>query len=154
ALTEKLREVRKAAGRVEGKEKTFTRWEALGWTPAQRGDAARYAGDEQIQFFRNTGKFKAGQRVSAAELLPHLGSVNPEYFGVFRAGEVTFAVGDKIRVTNNGRDVTGKRRVDNGKIDAIAGFTKSGGVRLSNGWELPKDFLHWKPGLVSTSPAS
>lgn len=154
ALTEKLRKVRKDAGQVEARERTFERWEALGWTPAERGDAARYAGDERIQFFRSTGKFKAGQRVTAAELLPLLSEVNAAHFGVFKAGEVTFSVGDRLRITNNGRDVTGQHRVDNGRIDTIAGFTKSGGVRLSNGWELSKDFRHWKPGLVSTSPAA
>jgi hypothetical protein len=139
-----LREARKTAGLVKGQERAFTRWNDLKWTPAQRGDAARYAGDEVIQFFHNAGKFKAGQRVTAAELLPHLGEINPEHFGVFRAGEVKLAKGDVIRITNNGRDVTGVHRVDNGRIDTVAGFTKSGGIRLSNGWELDKSFAHWK----------
>ena len=119
---------------------------------AERGDAARYAGDEVIQFFRNSGTFKAGQRVKATELLPHLADVKPEHFGVFEAGEVKFAAGDAIRITSNGRDVSGKHRVDNGRIDTIAGFTKGGGIRLSNGWELDKDFAHIKHGLVSHQP--
>jgi hypothetical protein len=154
ALTERLREVRKAAGLVGGQEHAFTRWNDLKWTPPQRGDAARYAGDEVIQFFHNAGKFKAGQRVTAAELLPHLGEINPEHFGVFRASEVKLARGDVIRVTSNGRDVTGKHRVDNGRIDTIAGFTRGGDIRLANGWVIGKDFAHLKHGLVSTSPAS
>lgn len=154
ALTEKLREVRKAKGLIRGKEKPFPQLTGLDWTPAQRADAARYAGDEVIQFFRNSGKFKAGQRVPAAELLPRLGEVNPEHFGVFKPGEVKFAVGDTLRITNNGRDVTGDHRVDNGRIDTIAGFTREGGIRLSNGWELDKSFAHWKHGLVSTSHSS
>ena len=107
-----------------------------------------------IQFFRNSGTFKAGQRVEAAKLLPHLSEVNPEYFGVFRAGEVKFAVGDVVRITNNGRDVTGQHRVDNGRIDTIRGFTSTGDIVLSNGWQISKDFAHVKHGLVSTSPAS
>jgi hypothetical protein len=154
ALTERLREVRKAAKLVRGQERAFTRWHDLKWTPPQRGDAARYAGDEVIQFFHNAGKFKAGQRVTAAELLPHLGEINPEHFGVFKAGELKLAKGDKIRITNNGRDVTGKHRVDNGRIDTVAGFTRSGEIRLANGWVIGKDFAHIKHGLVSTSPAA
>ena len=162
-LTEKLRELRKAAGLVRGEERAFAQLTSLGWTPAQRGDAAQYAGDEVIQFFRNGGgKFKAGDRVKASELLPHLGKgmprtgcgVNPEHFGVFKAGEVKFAVGDVVRITNNGRDVTGQHRLDNGRIDTIAGFTRSGDIKLSNGWCISKDFSHVKHGLVSTSPAA
>jgi conjugative relaxase-like TrwC/TraI family protein len=154
ALTEKLRGLRKAAGLISGGERTFTRLTGMDWTPAQRADAARYSGDEVIQFFRNAGKFKAGQRVAAAELLSHLGKVNAEHFGVFKPGEVKFAVGDTLRITNNGRDVTGKHRVDNGRIDTIAGFTRDGGIRLLNGWELDQSFAHWKHGLVSTSHSS
>jgi hypothetical protein len=153
ALTEKLRQVRKDAGLVKGQEQALPRLTSLDWSPPQKADAARYAGDEVIQFFRSVGSFKAGQRVTAAELLPHLAEVKPEHFGVFKSSEVKFGVGDVIRITNNGRDVTGKHRVDNGRIDRIAGFTKSG-IRLSNGWELDKSFAHWRHGLVSTSPAA
>jgi hypothetical protein len=45
-------------------------------------------------------------------------------------------------------------RVDNGRIDTVAGFTRSGDIRLANGWVISKDFAHLKHGLVSTSPAS
>ena len=131
-----------------------SQWTGLGWTPAQAADPATYAGDEMIQFFRNSGKFKAGQRLTAAELLPYLAEVKPEHFGVFKAGEVKLAVGDTIRITNNGRDVTGQHRLDNGRIDTVAGFTKSGDIRLSKGWVIAKDFAHVKHGLVSTSQAS
>ena len=154
ALTEKLRDVRKAAGLIRGPERTFTQWTGMGWTPAQQTNAAQYAGDEVVQFFRNSGRFKAGDRITAAELLPHLAEVKPEHFGVFKAGEVRLAVGDVVRITNNGRDVTGKHRVDNGRIDTVAGFTRDGGIKLSNGWVIAKDFAHLKHGLVSTSPAS
>lgn len=156
ALTEKLRGARKAAGLIRGEERAFTQWTALNWTPAQQADAARYAGDEVIQFFRNSGRFKAGQRVAAAELLPHLAEVKPEHFGVFKTSEDTLklAAGDIIRVTNNGRDVTGKHRLDNGRIDTIRRFTRSGDIELSNGWVISKDFAHLKHGLVSTSPAA
>ena len=63
-----------------------------------------------IQFFRNSGRFKAGMRVKASELLPHLAEVNPRHFAAFREEEVSFAVGDTVRITGNGRDVTGKHR--------------------------------------------
>jgi conjugative relaxase-like TrwC/TraI family protein len=154
ALTEKLRQVRKDAGLVKGQERAFMRLTGLDWSPPQKADTSHYAGDEVVQFFKTVGGFKAGQRVTAAELLPHLSEVKPKHFGVFKAGEVNFAVGDIIRITNNGRDVTGERRVDNGRIDTIRRFTRGGDIELSNGWVISKDFAHWRHGLVSTSPAA
>jgi conjugative relaxase-like TrwC/TraI family protein len=151
ALSEKLRAVRREKGLIVGEERTFLQLTALGWTPAQQGDAAQYAGDEVIQFFRNSGKFKAGRLYDAVGLLPHLAAVNPECFAVYRAGEVRLAVGDKIRVTANGRDVTGDHRLDNGRIDTIKRFTKDGGIMLSNGWVMGRDFAHVTHGLVRTS---
>jgi conjugative relaxase-like TrwC/TraI family protein len=154
ALTAKLRALRKEAGAVHGPERTFAQWTATKWTPAEQADPGRYAGDEVIQFFRNNGRFRAGQRVTAAELLPHLGKLNPAHFAVYRPGEVSLAAGDVIRITANGRDVTGKHRVDNGRIDTIAGFTRSGDIKLANGWVIARDFAHLTHGLVSTSPAA
>jgi conjugative relaxase-like TrwC/TraI family protein len=155
ALGEKLRQVRRGMGLITGEDRAFPQLVPLNLTAAQKGDAATFSGDgEVVQFFRNSGQFKAGSRVEAARLLPHLAEVNPAHFGVFRAGEVKLAVGDTVRITQNGRDVTGKHRVDNGRIDTIRGFTPGGDMVLSNGWVLGKDFAHIKHGLVSTSHAS
>jgi hypothetical protein len=107
-----------------------------------------------IQFYRNDGRFKAGDRVKASALLPHLASLKPEHFAVFREGTVSFAIGDTVRITGNGRDVSRKHRVDNGRIDVISGFTGKGDLVLSNGWVVGKDFAHFKHGLVQTSPAT
>ena len=120
----------------------------------RRATPAQYAGDEVIQFFRNSGRFKAGQRVKAGELVPQLGEVKPEHFAVYRAGEVRLAVGDTVRITANGRDVTGNHRIDNGRIDTIRGFTPGGDIVLSNGWVMARISAHVKHGLVQTSPAT
>lgn len=154
ALSEKLREVRRDKGLIAGEERAFPQLTPLNWTEAQKGDAGTYAGDEVIQFFRNSGPFKAGSRVESARLLPHLAEVNPKHFAVYHLGEVRLAEGDTVRITSNGRDTTGKHRVDNGRIDTIRGFTSGGDLVLSNGWVLGKDFAHIKHGLVSTSHAS
>jgi conjugative relaxase-like TrwC/TraI family protein len=153
-LNEKLRNVRKDRGLIVGEEKPFTRLTALGWTDAERSDASRYGGDETIQFFRNSGRFKAGDRVKASDLLPLLPQLKPEHFAVYGEGQVNFAVGDTVRITGNGWDVTKKHRVDNGRIDEIKSFTPKGDIVLSNGWVIGKDFGHFKHGLVQTSPAT
>ena len=151
ALTEKLRAVRKDKGLIAGEEKTFPRLVALNWTEAEKADPGRYGGDEVLQFFRNSGRFKAGDRVKASELLPQLGKVKAQHLGVFKESAIDLAVGDTVRITSNGRDVTGKHRVDNGRIDQVKAFTPGGDLVLSNGWVIGKDFAHIKHGLVQTS---
>jgi conjugative relaxase-like TrwC/TraI family protein len=154
ALTEKLRAVLKEKGLVGQEEKTFRRLVPLNWTDAEKADARHYGGDEVIQFYRNAGRFKAGDRVKARDLVPHLAALKPSHFAVYGEAEVSLASGDTVRVTSNGRDVSGKHRIDNGRIDRISGFTRGGDIVLSNGWILGKDFAHIKPGLVQTSHAT
>jgi len=153
-LTDKLRAIRKEKGLIASEEKTFTRLVPLHLTDAQKGDARQYGGDEIIQFFYKSGSYKPGMRVKASELLPLLARINPKHFAAFEERPISFAVGDTVRITSNGWDVTGKHRVDNGRIDTIKSFTKDGGIVLSNGWELDPSFGHVKHGLVSTSFAT
>src|SRR5262249_42580376 len=87
------------------------------------------------------------------DLLPHLSSVKSGYFQVYVEKEIALAKGDTVRITAGGRTKDG-HRVDNGRIDEIAGFNAAGDPVLANGWVLGKDFGHLKHGLVSTSYAS
>jgi conjugative relaxase-like TrwC/TraI family protein len=153
-LSDQLRDLRKAKGLIGRKDRPFTRLVAVDLTNAQKADAHNYAGDETIQFFRNCGKFKAGSRIKASELLPDLPTLKADSFAVYEERSLPLAAGDTIRITANGRDVTGKHRIDNGRIDTIRGFTSEGNPVLANGWVIAKDFGHLRHGLVSTSPAS
>jgi conjugative relaxase-like TrwC/TraI family protein len=149
-LSETMRELRRAEGLIDFEEKIVPRLVPLGWSPAEKGDPQQYAGDEIVQFFRNTGPFKAGDRIKAGELLPQLGQANPEYFQVYTQEVLPLAKGDTIRITAGGKTEDG-HRVDNGRIDTIAGFTENDDPILSNGWVLGKTFGHLKNGLVRTS---
>ena len=153
-LSEALRALRKDAGLIDREERTFTRLVPQSWTNAEKGDAGRYAGDEVIQFFRNSGPYKAGQRVKAALLVPQLGGVKPEHFQVYAEQPIQLAKGDTVRITAGVKSKDG-HRIDNGRIDEIAGFTAGGDPVLSNGWVLDSNGgLHLKHGLVSTSYAA
>jgi conjugative relaxase-like TrwC/TraI family protein len=152
-LSEELRRLRKADGLIEGKERVVPRLIPLGWSPAERGDERHYSGDEVVQFFHNTGPFKAGKRITAAELLPQLRRVNPEHFQVYTQASLPLAKGDTIRITAGGKTKDG-HEVDNGRIDTIGGFTEDDDPILSNGWVLGKNFGHLKHGLVTTSVSS
>src|SRR5262249_24547217 len=139
-LSEALRSLRKEKGLIGNEEKTFPRLVALGWTDGEKSDPRHYTGEETIQFFRRSGPFKAGDRVKARDLLAHLEGVKPGHFAVYEEREINLALGDIIRITGNGWDATGKHRLDNGRIDEIAGFTPGGEPVLSNGWVIAKDF--------------
>jgi hypothetical protein len=153
ALSQQLRALRRSEGLVVGEDKAFPQLVPPSWTSAEKLDARRYAGDEVIRFFRNTGPFKAGQRVKATELLPALSKVNAKHFQVYGEQSIKLAQGDIIRLTAGGKSKDG-HRVDNGRIDRIASFTDSGDPVLANGWVLDKRFGHWKHGLVTTSHAA
>jgi conjugative relaxase-like TrwC/TraI family protein len=154
ALSRQLRALRQAEGLIEQHERTFARLMPLKWSDAEKGDAGRYAGNEVIQFFRRSGPFKAGSRVKTSALLPLLAKVNPKHFQVYRQDSLALAKGDTIRLTAGGATKDGMHRVDNGRIDTVAGFTGKGDVVLANGWVLDKNFSHWKHGLVATSFAA
>ena len=154
ALSEKLRAVRKDKGLIGREERSFLRLVAIDLTDAQKADPHSYGGDETIQFFRNSGPFKAGHRVKANALLPLLSKLKPGTFAVYEERTLNLALGDTVRITGGGTDVTGKHRIDNGRLDEIRGFTKEGNPILGNGWALAKDFGHIKHGLVSTSHAA
>jgi ATP-dependent exoDNAse (exonuclease V) alpha subunit len=151
-ITEAIRQRLKEKGVVGQDERTFATLKPLGWTQAERGDRARYDGSEVVQFGRNSGPYKAGQRVKAAEFQP--GKVKPEHFNVFAPNQTRLAKGDTVRITANGKDKSGKHKLNNGAIYQVAGFSQGGDIRLANGWVLDKAFGHLAHGLVVTSHAS
>lgn len=151
-ITGEIRGRLKEKGLVGAEERTFSTLKALGWTQAERGDIRqRSGGGEIVQFVRNSGAFKAGQRVAASELA---GPLKPEHFAVYQPGEIALAKGDTIRITANGRDKTGKHKLNNGALYQVAGFSQAGDIQLSNGWVLSKEFGHLTHGLAVTSHAS
>lgn len=152
-ITGEIRDRLKEKGLIGTDERTFATLKPLGWTTAERGEIAhRATGGEVVQFVRNSGIHRAGARVAAATLAGE--AVKPEHFAVYQPGEIALAEGDTIRVTANGRDKTGKHKLNNGALYQVAGFDRSGDIRLSNGWTLAKDFRHLTHGLAVTSHAS
>jgi conjugative relaxase-like TrwC/TraI family protein len=153
-ITAALRSRLKEVGLIQDEERPFAQLVPLGWTTAQRGDAAQYSGEEVLQFVRRSGMFQPGQRVSAACVDWHEERAKPEHFAAFGLGEIALAAGDTIRITANGKTLDGKHRLNNGAIYQVGGFTPDGDICLQNGWTVRKDFGHFSHGLVTTSHAS
>src|SRR5205814_555666 len=153
-ITGELRRLLREKGKLGAEEITLDRLVPLQWTPAQKGDlSGAYDGSEVIQFVRNVGSFKAGQRVMVGELRASNQPVNPESYAVYARGTMGLSAGDVIRSTAGGRTVDGTR-IDNGDKFVFAGFTKDGDLALKRGKGtvvVSRESKHWRHALVDTS---
>ncbi len=126
----------------------------LRWTDAEKGDVARYEGTEVMQFHRNSGTFRAGDRLRAVEWKDGDRYKSPAHFSVYSQGQIEVAAGDTIRITANGKTMDDKHKLNNGAAYQVKGFTKDGDIVLQNGWTIAKDFGHIAHGYVTTSHGS
>lgn len=79
-------------------------------------------------------------------------------FSVYDARTLAVAPGERLRITENGyarKQGTEKpRRLNNGDIVTVEGFTRDGDIQLEGGAVLPKAFGHIAHGYVDTSHRS
>jgi len=168
-LTQIVREKLKSIKRIEGKERDFETLKSLSLTEAQKKDLNSYQQNQIIRFTRNQkGGYKAGehykilptkkqeerviQNLNTGEVLK-LPYRQPEHFQVYQPKQTSIAKGDLIRLTNNSKTLE-NTKVNNGTTYEIAGFTKTGDIKLSSGKTLGKDILHFRHGYVDTSFSS
>ena len=167
-ITAAIRDELKRRGTLAGEERALTRLDRLDLSAAERGDAARYAEGEVIQFYQNAPGFRRGERAtvvgrdelghvcvaSASGKVRSLRLDQADKFQVFRQQTLKLAAGDRLRVTGNGCDKSGQHRLNNGALYTVAGFTPEGDVLLANGWVVPASYGHLAQGYVITSQAS
>lgn len=67
------------------------------------------------------------------------------HFRVFQIEQIAFAPGDRIKLTNGGKDLNG-RRIENGMLSTVKSIGKDGNLTLSNGIKLHGRFSHWAHG--------
>lgn len=154
-ITAAIRDRLKAEGKL-GEEREVGQLVPLNWTGAQKGDLEQYTGTEVLQYFRNSGSFKAGQRIRITDWKPGQRMGKPEHFAVYAPEKIALAVGDSIRTTANVKD-SEDRRIDNDTALTVTGFTKGGiEVRTATGQTrvLPEGVGHIAHGYVSTSHSS
>ena len=149
-----VRQELRGRGLIGGEERTLRRLSPIQWTAAERGDAARYAGDEVVQFHRNSGAFKAGEQVDAADAIRLGATAKPDHFAVYGESTIGVSKGDQLRVTAKGKSLDGRHTLTNGAVYRVAGFDRAGDVVLSNGWTVGKNFGHWAHAYVNTAYAS
>jgi ATP-dependent exoDNAse (exonuclease V) alpha subunit len=165
-VTREIRSKLKAAKKLGGDERELSQLKNLQWTAAQRADVKNYQAGQVIQFHQNLAGFRRGERVTVKTCDERGVSVarqNGEtavlplnmaaHFQVYESRKIALAAGDMIRITQNGF-TNDKRRLNNGDLKQIKGFTKGGDIKLANGWVIAKDFGNLAHGYCLTSYSS
>ena len=150
-ITYAIRSAMRAAGRL-GEERTFATWSPANLTEAERGDAGNYQDGDMLQLFQHIPGNKSGERlvVSEGQSLP---LQYAKRFQVYRPTTLTLAVGDRIRITANGKTRNGVR-INNGAMFTVQGFTPRGDIVIDQGQIIAREFGHVTHGYVATSYAS
>ncbi|HEY4309316.1 MAG TPA: MobF family relaxase [Pirellulales bacterium] len=153
-INDAVRKELRAKGLLGNDEREFDRLVPLQWTEAEKADSTRYTGKEILQFYHNTGPFKAGDRIWASEALDKLDEIKSKHFAVFEPDSICLGTGDAIRMTAGGKTLDGKHRFNNGSVYRVAGFTLAGDIALGNGWVIAKDAGHLSHNYVNTAYAA
>ncbi len=162
-MTAAIRTQLTANGRLSD-ERPFEVWKDLGWTAAERSDPARYTAGLWVRATQNMRDITRGTRLhvighdagghviacDTAGLRHSLPLRNADHFKVYQPLTKAFAVGDVIRITENGQTPAGQKFV-NGAIHRIAGFDAAGDIKLDTGKTLPRDFGCFDYGYATTS---
>jgi conjugative relaxase-like TrwC/TraI family protein len=148
-ITAEIRSRLKAAGRLGPEEREFTRLVAVDASEAERGLAATYRPGDVLVFHEAAKGFKKGQRVIVADPA-RVPLAEAGAFSLYRPATIALAAGDKIRFTGTVEARDG-RKLKNGHVRTVAGFTPGGNIRLDNGMVIRADAVHYRHGYVETS---
>jgi ATP-dependent exoDNAse (exonuclease V) alpha subunit len=164
--TTQIRVKLKTAKKLGTQEREFFQLKNLQWTVAQRMDARNFQPGMVVQFHQNMAGFRRGERVTVkgrdqngvwiermSGETARLPMDMAARFQVYESRKITLAAGDKIRITQNGF-AQDKRRLNNGDLRQIKGFTKEGDIKLANGWVVAKDYGNLTHGYCVTSYGS
>jgi conjugative relaxase-like TrwC/TraI family protein len=164
-VTVEIREELKQRGKLGTDERKMTRLINQQWAEAQRGNAQCYRPGLVVQFLQNAPGFTRGQRFTVSSM-GHESAVRIQddhgrqhslplgqssRFQVYETQSLRLAPGDKIRITQNGFTSDGKHRLNNGAVQQVKGFTKTGDLKLTNGWVVGKDYGNLAHGYCQTS---
>ena len=162
-VTRQIRDKLKTVKKIRPDEREFLQLKNLQWTAAERADARNYVPGMIVQFHQNIVGFQRGERVmvygceagcvfvrrNSGEIV-FLNLDKAAHFQVFESRRVSLAPGDMIRITQNGFTKE-RKRLNNGDLKQIKGFTKQGDIELSNGWVVAGDYGNLTHGYCITS---
>ena len=170
AVTEAVREQLKAAGLLHKTDKIVSRLVGMTWTEAEKQDGRNYQAGQVIQFTQNAKGFQRGSRWAVEEVTAggitvtqagerkNIPWSQSQRFAVYQPTEIDLAKRDKVRITNNGFDLDGKR-LNNGQTFEVVGISRDGTIQLqhANGggsYKIDASFGHIAHAHCITSHAS
>lgn len=151
-ITQAIRERLRQAELIKPDERGFAVLENANLTQAERGDAVNLVPGDVLVFHQNAKGFTKGQRVIVGQ--QQIPTDQAARFQVFHPSEIQLAPGDVIRVTQNGKTLDEKHRLNNGDLHRVRDFDEIGNIVLGNGWTVSKDYGHLAYGYCVTSHAS
>lgn len=165
-ITRAIRNALREAGKLVGDERAFTRLEARDLTLAERQEPRFYREGDVVEFHSQAKGFRPGSRFTvttvgrssiAAKDEKGRETILPlrfsDRFQVYTPKTIKLAIGDRVRITKNGKD-NNRKRLDNGTLLRIVDWKTDGSIKLENGATLSANFAHIAHGYVVTSHAS
>lgn len=152
-LVTAIRSVLKERQLLGAEDQTLLRLRPLQLTEAERADPCLYEAGDVLCFHQHVPGHSKGSRLTLRGALPEELRRYASRFSVYRPATLAVARGELLRVTANGKTADG-HRLHNGNVYQLAGFTRGGDLKLTNGWIVPHDYGHLASGVVSTSHAS
>lgn len=155
-------------GRLERSERVFVQQSSFSMTEAMRGDGVNYRSGDIVQFQQNAcGGFRKGERwhvqghdaqgqvviAKAGRKAAFLPLDQAKHFDVYEKRELALAVGDRLRITQNGTTVEGLPLI-NGSLHTVTGFDRNGNILIDNNKTVAKDFGNLAHGYCTTSHAA
>ena len=146
-----------------GKERNFTCWQPLHWE-AEKSRAEFYEPGMGIVFDQNARGVTRGERFTVSEISKEgrvkvagengksleLNLEDRKKFSVFEKVDIAVAKGDRLRLTRNLRS-TDERRLNNGNLYTVTGFTREGEIKLHTGAVLKASDPFFSYGYCTTS---
>jgi conjugative relaxase-like TrwC/TraI family protein len=162
-VTEAIRDAKREAGKL-GPERSVVQYHNLQWEEPDRRRAENYRDGLMVQFNQNAAGIRRGALFRVAGLDGNGGvrvldatgresSLPLEHasrFQVFETREINLGRGDRIRITRNGTSAD-RRRLNNGDVFTVAGFSRDGKILLNTGAVLKPDHGHLTHGYCQTS---
>jgi molybdopterin biosynthesis enzyme MoaB len=151
-VTQAIREQLRAGGMLETESRVVPTLRRADLTLGERKDTANYVPGDVLVFHQNAKGFTKGDRVVVGDEPPPVDRA--ERYQVFRPAELDVAIGDVLRVTQNGKTADGKGRLNNGDLLHVRGFDDAGNIETEERKTIGREFGHLTHGYVVTSHAS
>lgn len=173
-----IRSLQRENGTLRGEDRTIESLRDLGWSEAQRSDPAEYEEGLVVHYRQHArsvfagdkcevlgvGENASGHRVVRGRtprgVEVELPLDAPERFQVYAKGTIDVAVGDRIRLTRDGRTADRRWRLSNRAMFTVTGFTKEGHLMVAGQDKrvrprvISRSFGHLTHGSVLTSHAA